>query len=95
MRHPTGVRVALGADPDRLVWSAFRSTAAVAGVGGGVLLGWLLSRAVAAPVPWIETGDPLFYPGPAALLLFLMLAISAISGLRTLRGDPWAALRSL
>jgi len=50
---------------------------------------------VAARVPWIETGDPLFYLGPAALLLLLMLGASAIAGLRTLRGDPWAALRSL
>ena len=95
--HPTAVRSALGADPDLLVWGAFRSTAlgAVAGVGFGTLFGWMLSRAVAARVPWIETGDPLFYLGPAALLLLLMLAASAIAGLRTLRGDPWATLRSL
>ena len=95
--HPTAVRTALGADPDLLVWGAFRSTAfaAVVGVGFGTLFGWMLSRAVAARVPWIETGDPLFYLGPAALLLLLMLAASAIAGLRTLRSDPWAALRSL
>ena len=95
--RPTAVRTALGADPDLLVWGAFRSTAlaAVAGVGFGTLFGWMLSRAVAARVPWIETGDPLFYLGPAALLLFLMLAASAIAGLRTLRGDPWATLGSL
>ena len=95
--HPTAVRTALGADPDLLVWGAFRSTAfaAMAGVGFGTLFGWMLSRAVAARVPWIETGDLLFYLGPAALLLLLMLAASAIAGLRTLRGDPWAALRSL
>jgi len=95
--HPTAVRTALGADPDLLVWGAFRATAfaAVVGVGFGTLFGWVLSRAVAARVPRIETGDPLFYLGPAALLLLLMLGASAIAGLRTLRGDPWAALRSL
>lgn len=95
--QPTAVRMALGADPDLLVWGAFRSTAlaAAVGVSGGAFLGWLLSRAVAARVPWIETGDPLFYLGPAALLLFLMLVASAVAGLGTLRGDPWATLRSL
>lgn len=95
--HPTAVRTALGAAPDLLVWGAFRSTAlaAVVGVAFGTLSGWMLSRAVAARVPWIETGDPLFYLGPAALLLLLMLAASAIAGLKTLRGDPWAALGSL
>ena len=95
--HPTAVRTALGADPDLLVWGAFRSTAlaAAVGVSAGTVLGWLLSRAVAARVPWIETGDPLFYLGPAALLLLLMLIASALAGLRTLRGDPWAALGSL
>ncbi len=95
--HATAVRMALGADPDLLVWGAFRSTAlaAAAGVSLGTLLGWFVSRAVAARVPWIETGDPLFYLGPAALLLLLMLAASAVAGFRTLRGDPWAALRSL
>ena len=95
--HATAVRMALGADPDLLVWRAFRSTAlaAAAGVSLGTLLGWFVSRAVAARVPWIETGDPLFYLGPAALLLLIMLIASAAAGFRTLRGDPWAALRSL
>lgn len=95
--HGTAVRTALGADPDLLVWGAFRATAfaAVVGVATGAVFGWILSRAVAARVPWIESGDPLFYLGPAALLLSLMLAASAIAGLRTLRGDPWATLRSL
>ncbi len=95
--HPTAVRTALGADPDLLVWGAFRSTAfaAMVGVGFGILFGWMLSRAVAARVAWIETGDPLFYLGPAALLLLVMLAASAFAGLRTLRSDPWAALGSL
>ena len=95
--HATAVRMALGADPDLLVWGAFRSTAlaAAAGVSLGTLLGWFVSRAVAARVPWIETGDPLFYLGPAALLLLIMLIASAAAGFRTLRGDPWAALRSL
>ena len=95
--HANAVRTALGADPDLLVWGAFRpaALAAVAGVSLGTFLGWLLSRAVAARVAWIETGDPMSYLGPAALLLCLMLAASAFAGLRALRGDPWAALRSL
>jgi predicted permease len=95
--HANAVRTALGANPDVLLWGAFRSTAfaAVAGVAFGTLCGWMLSRAVAARVPWIEAGDPLSYLGPAALLLLLMLAASAFASLRTLRGDPWAVLRSL
>ncbi len=92
----TAVRMALGADPAVLVWGAFRSTAlaAVAGVSIGTLLGWFVSRAVAARVPWIETGDPLFYLGPAALLLLIVLIASAVAGLTALRGNPWAALGS-
>ena len=95
--HGTAVRTALGADPDLLVWGAFRATAfaAVVGVASGAVFGWMLSRAVSTRVPWIETGDPLFFLGPAALLLLLMLAASAIAALKTLRNDPWAVLRSL
>ena len=91
----TAMRMALGADPGVLVWGVSRSAAlaAVVGVLFGTLLGWFVSRAVAARVPWIETGEPLFYLGPAALLLLIMLIASAAAGVTALRRDPWAALR--
>lgn len=95
--QPNAIRLALGAEPAVVVWQVARRTgaAAAAGVGAGLLLGWLLARAIGSRIPWVETGDPFLYLGPAALAALLMAAGGLYAGLRAAKANPWALLRSL
>ena len=95
--QPNAVRLALGAEPAVVIWQVARRTgaAAAAGVGAGLLLGWLLARAIGSRIPWVETGDPFLYLGPAALAALLMAAGGLYAGLRAAKANPWALLRSL
>ena len=95
--QPNAVRLALGAEPVVVVWQVARRTgiAAGAGIGLGLLLGWLLARGIGSRIPWVETGDLFLYLGPAALAALLMAAAGLHAGLRASRANPWALLRSL
>lgn len=95
--QPNAVRLALGAEPAVVVWQVARRTgiAAGAGIGLGLLLGWLLARDIGSRIPWVETGDLFLYLGPAALTALLMAAAGLHAGLRAARANPWALLRSL
>ena len=95
--QPNAIRLALGAEPAVVVWQVARRTgiAAGAGIGLGLLLGWLLARGIGSRIPWVETGDLFLYLGPAALTALLMAAAGFHAGLRAARANPWALLRSL
>ena len=88
---------AVGAPPDAIVLETARRSGLAAGLGValGVLGGWLLLRVVAGRLAWVETGEWTLYAGPAALLGITLLLAGAATGLRALRRNPWAALRSL
>lgn len=87
---------AVGAPPDAIVLETARRSGLAAGLGValGVLGGWLLLRVVAGRLAWVETGEWTLYAGPAALLGLTLLLAAAAAGLRALRHNPWAALRS-
>ena len=95
--QPNAIRLSLGAEPAVVVWQVARRTgiAAGAGIGLGLLLGWLLARGIGSRIPWVETGDLFLYLGPAALTALLMAAAGLHAGLRASRANPWALLRSL
>ena len=95
--QPNAIRLALGAEPAVVVWQVARRTgiAAGAGIGLGLLLGFLLARGIGSRIPWVETGDLFLYLGPAALTALLMAAAGLHAGLRASRANPWALLRSL
>ena len=95
--QPNAIRLALGAEPAVVVWQVARRTgiAAGAGIGLGLLLGWVLARGIGSRIPWVETGDLFLYLGPAALTALLMAAAGLHAGLRAARANPWALLRSL
>ena len=88
---------AVGAPPDAVVLEVARRSglAAGAGVALGVLGGWLILRVVGSRISWVETGEWTLYAGPAAVLALALLVAGAAAGLRSLRQNPWAALRSL
>ena len=95
--QPNAVRLALGADPVMMVWQVARrtATAAAAGIGVGLAVGWLLAQGIRSRVAWVETEDPLLYLGPASLVALLMAAGGLYAGLKAARTAPWALLRSL
>jgi ABC-type antimicrobial peptide transport system permease subunit len=90
-----GLRVALGADPSRLLALVLRSSAAMA--TAGALVG-LAGAAVAAR--WLShtlygvgTGDPAIYVTAAVLLALGTLAASIGPANRAARADPMTTLR--
>ncbi len=95
--HPNAIRLALGAKPALVVWQVAHRAGmtAGAGIGAGVLLGWLLARAISSRILWVETGDPFLYLGPASFVALLVAAGGLYAGLRAARSSPWALLRSL
>lgn len=95
--QPNAVRLALGAEPAIVVWQVVRRTGAAAAVGvsAGLLLGWLLARAIGSRIPWVLTDDLFLYLGPAALATLLMAAGGLYAGVKAAKSNPWAVLRSL
>lgn len=90
-----GVRMALGAQPGRVLLMMLGR--AMAFVGAGMVVGlagaWGLSRTVEAFLFRVEPGDPLVYLGTGALLVAIGLVAAWIPSRRAARVDPVIALR--
>jgi ABC-type antimicrobial peptide transport system permease subunit len=89
-----GIRMAIGADPGRVMSMIVRQAAgmSVAGVSIGLLLSLVAARAMSQS-PFATRPDPLlFILIPAGLLLTTLFA-SAIPARRAARIDPLRALR--
>jgi len=91
-----GIRVALGADPKRVLRMVLRhaSLLAVAGVGLGLVGAVSLSRAIASLLFQLSPTDPTTLAGVAVLLLAVALLASYLPARRATRVDPLIALRS-
>lgn len=91
-----GIRMALGADRERLVWGVVVRGAAVTGVG--LLLGGALAsagaRMTASFLFGIQPGDPLAWGVAAALLLLTGAVASGVPAWRAGTTDPANSLRS-
>ncbi|HMD70874.1 MAG TPA: ABC transporter permease [Bryobacteraceae bacterium] len=91
-----GIRMALGAAPEFVLWGVLKDGLAL--VGWGVGLGLAVTLALMQPVSAFlgigGTYDPLGLVAPSALLLAAGLAASYIPARRATRVDPLAALRS-
>jgi predicted permease len=91
-----GVRLALGASPERLRTEAVVTAApmVVLGVGGGLAAGWLAARGASAALYGVEPLDP---PSLAVAVLVMVGAAMVATYLparRISRIDPTAAIRS-
>ena len=91
-----GIRVALGARADQVIWPIVREgmMLAVIGVGLGLAGALAATKILAAFLFGIEATDPLTFAAVAALLLVVALAASYIPSRRALRVDPLTALRT-
>lgn len=90
-----GVRVALGADRDRIVRLVLRQglTTALIGVVAGLFGAWALSRVLSRFLFEVSATDAVIYVLAALCVLLLALAASSFPALRAARLDPLRALR--
>jgi putative ABC transport system permease protein len=91
-----GVRIALGAEPSRVLWMVvgramlYMTAGLVVGLGAG----WMLSRFVQAFLFKADAHDPIVYAGAAAALVLTGLVASFVPARRASRVDPVVALRA-
>ena len=90
-----GVRIALGASKGEMIRSALAGsvTAALVGLGAGLLGASLVTDALTAALYQVEPTDPVTFAAVAALLLAVALGAALVPAWRAGRVDPVTALR--
>jgi predicted permease len=94
-RNEIGIRIALGADPAKIVSMILRETIAMVGLGAGIGLGLSVAAAksVATLVFGLKPSDPLTLAGSAAALIAVAALASYVPARRASRIEPMIALR--
>jgi predicted permease len=94
-RHEIGVRMALGAEPERIVSGILRQSAVLAccGVVPGVAIGYAGGRAMESLLVGVTPADGLTFAAAAALCAVVTLAGSWVPARRAVRVSPAAVFR--
>jgi len=90
-----GIRMALGASRDRVMGMVVRQglTLALLGAGVGLLLAFLVTRAMRSLLYEVSVSDPMTYLGVAGLLLAVAAVAAYLPARRAARTEPQLALR--
>jgi putative ABC transport system permease protein len=93
--HEIGVRIALGASPEQVMWLAFRDGMApvAAGTAAGLAGAAALARAVSGLITGVSAVEPATVAAAAALLIAAALAACYVPARRALGIRPLIALR--
>ena len=93
--HEIGIRRALGAQHENIVWLVLEPALVMGGVGAAIGLGaaWALREAMNNLVFGISTADPVTFGAGAALLLMAVVVATVVPAWRATRVDPMIALR--
>jgi predicted permease len=91
-----GIRVALGASRQQVLWLVIREGAMVsaAGIAIGLLAALVLTRALSSELHGVSPLDPVTYGSVAIVMAVVTLAACAVPTRRALRVDPLVALRN-
>ncbi len=91
-----GIRLALGAQPRRILASVLIDgmTIAVIGIAAGGLVGWGLSRLVGNYVPALQLPGPIPLIGSAAVIVASAVLASLVPAARAAHVDTVQALRA-
>jgi putative ABC transport system permease protein len=91
-----GVRLALGAEPSRVLGMIVRQavTLAVAGVGLGLALAAILAPLMTGQLFGVAAMDPATFLAVPALLALVAVAAALVPGRRAMRIDPAMAMRN-
>ena len=91
-----GIRMALGAEPGRIMSMIVRHSLVLvaAGVAIGLLGAWAVTRVMASLLYGVSTTDGLTFAGPPLILVAVALLASYFPARRAARVDPTVALRS-
>jgi putative ABC transport system permease protein len=95
-RKELGIRLALGAQPGRLVWLVMREVLLLLAIGlaVGVPAALGLGRYIAAQLYGIQAHDPFIATSTVALLTMVSAAAGLVPAQRASRVDPMLALRA-
>ncbi len=93
--HEIGIRMAIGAQPENVVWLILRQGAALAIVGAALGIGMALgvTRYLDSVLYGVHADDPTTMALAAGLLMLVSLAACYIPARRATRVDPVTALR--
>jgi predicted permease len=91
-----GIRMALGAESNRVLWLVLKEVAVMAaiGVAGGLVIALLLTRQVQAQLFGLASTDPVTLVSAAVLLGLIALAAGYFPARRATTIDPLVSLRS-
>ncbi len=91
-----GIRLALGAQPRRILASVLidGATIAVIGIAAGVLVGYAVSRLAGNYVPALQLPGPLPLIGSAAVIVASAVLASLVPAARAARVNTVQALRA-
>jgi cell division protein FtsX len=95
-RREIGIRMALGAEPARVVGSILRDGARIAlvGVAAGLVAALLAARAIGAFLFGVAPSDPVTLVTASLALFFVSILACLIPAIRSARVDPLIALRA-
>ena len=90
-----GIRLALGAQRNAILWLILREGAkfSLLGIGIGVASAFALTRLLSGELYGISSTDPLTYAAVCVLMLAVTLAACYLPTRRAMRTDPLSALR--
>lgn len=90
-----GIRIALGANPHRLMWHILREGMVfpLAGLAVGLVLALAATRVLQASLYGISPQEPRVFVGTAALLVVVAAVACLVPAWRATRTDPMEALR--
>jgi putative ABC transport system permease protein len=95
-KHEIGVRLALGATPNIVIWSMMRQVLVLMAVGLGAGFGaaWLMSTLMSSVIFGIAPRDSLTFAASSALLIVVTAASSFVPLKRIAKLDPVVLLRA-